>query len=77
VDAGDVAEHVGLDAEAIHGGLEPLVDLGRGQASAAHRYAPGRRWQRVGTASVAPEAREKASESYTLPRFGATDGVRE
>src|SRR3546814_8354704 len=26
VDAGDVLEHVGLDAEAVEGGLEPRVD---------------------------------------------------
>src|SRR3546814_19759819 len=33
VDAGDVLEHVGLDAEAVEGGLEPRVDLIAGQAS--------------------------------------------
>src|SRR3546814_7251925 len=33
VDAGDVLEHVGLDAEAVEGGLEPSVDLIAGQAS--------------------------------------------
>src|SRR5690606_24144507 len=33
VDAGDVLEHVGLDAEAIEGGLEPRVDLIAGQPS--------------------------------------------
>jgi hypothetical protein len=32
VDAGDLAQHVGLDAEAIQGRLQPRVDLVRGQA---------------------------------------------
>src|SRR5690606_34415991 len=31
VDAGDVAEHVGLDPEAVEGRLEPRIDLRRGQ----------------------------------------------
>ena len=31
MDAGDVAEHVGADAEAVHGRLELGVDLGRTQ----------------------------------------------
>src|SRR3546814_5232064 len=33
VEAGDVLEHVGLDAEAVEGGLGPRVDLIAGQAS--------------------------------------------
>src|SRR3546814_587121 len=33
VDAGDVLGHVGLDAEAVEGWLEPRVDLIAGQAS--------------------------------------------
>src|SRR5690606_5968252 len=33
VDAGDVLEHVGPDAEAVEGGLEPGVDLIAGQPS--------------------------------------------
>jgi hypothetical protein len=31
VDAGDVAEHVGLDAEAIHGRLQAQVDVDRAE----------------------------------------------
>src|SRR5690606_15860974 len=66
VDAGDVLEHVDLDAEAVQGGLEASVDLvraqpargidmgqaGNGDVLEQHGRTPGSLWEQASLAST-------------------------
>ena len=63
-------EHVGLDAEAVHGRLQPRVDLVARSGGAAHRYAPGRRWRRVWNSMGSGAGSGRGSRTgYPLPRL--------
>src|SRR5690606_22571641 len=73
VDAGDVLQHVGPDAEAVEGGLEPRVDLIAGQASRridVGEAGDGNVWEKHG---LSAGLRTKGNPYYRVrppPAFG-------
>src|SRR3546814_17243891 len=73
VDAGDVLEHVGLDAEAVEGGLEPRVDLIAGQASRRIDVGAARDGDVLDKHGLAAGLRTKGNPCYRVgppPAFG-------